>query len=268
MKIRKVAIMVLTVVVLVITGNIVYGANTISNKTNNTTSTSTTKKSTSQSNSKTKNSNKNTIEEEEKDQGLASLEIEGAKKISPEFKTTKYEYDVKYIGEDEKLQITATPTEPQYTVKIIGNSEIKEGDENLITILVSDSNDNNVATYQLNINKSLIDEEEVARQEKEMAEKHKKEVSIIICGVVITIFLFIILLISAIKSRIKERKKRKTKAKNKKTPKKNIKQNNNESIKNETKNDKVNDKKVENSTKKENIEKDNNTGSIENNENK
>ena len=95
--------------------------------------------------------------------GLSSITI-GDLELSPSFQTDVYEYTVKYIGEDTSLDIEAVATDPSYAVEIVGNEELKEG-ENTITILVSDSEGNNVATYQLTVNKSLVDEEALAREE-------------------------------------------------------------------------------------------------------
>ena len=136
---------------------------------------------------KANNEKDNDSEEENKD-GLRSLKINDLA-LSPEFKTGVYEYTVKYIGEDAKLNIKAEPTELSYDVEIVGNEELKEG-ENTITILVSDKNGDNVATYQVTVNKSLVDEEAVAREE---AKKKEQQRNIIIGGVVAVVILGIII---------------------------------------------------------------------------
>lgn len=115
---------------------------------NNATKTNTTSK---ESNTTSKNTNT-----EEKSNGLASLKINELT-LMPDFKTGVYEYSVKYIGEEAKLDIKAEPTNIDYIVEIAGNKDLKEG-ENIITILVSDKNGENIATYQITVNKSLKDE--------------------------------------------------------------------------------------------------------------
>lgn len=125
--------------------------------------------------------------------GLASLKV-GDLTLSPSFDTTIYEYTVKYIGEDTKLDITATATDPYYTVDIVGNENLQEG-ENIINILVSDPDDENVAAYQITVNKSLVDEEAVAREKEE--QKRKK----IIASVVIAVIVIIIVIIAIIRHR-------------------------------------------------------------------
>ncbi|MGN1296840.1 MAG: cadherin-like beta sandwich domain-containing protein [Clostridia bacterium] len=125
--------------------------------------------------------------------GLASLKV-GDLTLSPSFDTTIYEYTVKYIGEDTKLDITATATDPYYTVDIVGNENLQEG-ENIINILVSDPDDENVAAYQITVNKSLVDEEAVAREKEEQKRK------IIIVGVIAAVVVIIIIIIGIIKYR-------------------------------------------------------------------
>ena len=130
--------------------------------------------------------------------GLASLKI-GDLTLSPSFDTTIYEYTVKYIGENTKLDITATATDPYYTVDIVGNENLKEG-ENIINILVSDPDEENVANYQITVNKSLVDEEAIAREKEEQKRK------MLIAGAVAIAVVIIIIIIIAI---IKHKKNRK-----------------------------------------------------------
>lgn len=130
------------------------------------------------------------VQEQYSGDGLASLKI-GDLTLSPNFDTTIYEYTVKYIGEETKLEITATATDPYYTIDIIGNENLQEG-ENVINILVSDPDDENVAAYQITVNKSLVDEEAIAREKEEQKRK------IIIAGVVIAVVLAILIVIIAV----------------------------------------------------------------------
>lgn len=130
------------------------------------------------------------VQEQYSGDGLASLKI-GDLALSPNFDTTIYEYTVKYIGEGTKLDITATATDPYYTIDIIGNENLQEG-ENIINILVSDPDDENVAAYQITVNKSLVDEEAIAREKEEQKRK------IIIASAVIAVIIAIIIVIIAI----------------------------------------------------------------------
>lgn len=122
--------------------------------------------------------------------GLLKLEVSNAK-IEPEFKTDVYEYTVKYIGEGTSLEITTEATQEGYTVEILGNQDLKEG-ENLISIVVLDTEGNNIATYQLIVNKSLVDEEAIAR---EKAEKEARTKTIIISVAVAVLIIIIVIAI-------------------------------------------------------------------------
>ena len=125
-------------------------------------------------------------------EGLASLNIQNIE-LSPKFETNVYEYTAKYIGEVTTLQIEANPTNEEYQVEIVGNEDLKEG-ENLITILVSDSDGNNVATYQITVNKSLVDEEALAREQAEQERRQRMIIGAVIAVVVvIAIIVFIII---------------------------------------------------------------------------
>ena len=96
-----------------------------------------------------------TTSEEEGD-GLDSLRI-GDLDLSPNFSTNVYEYTAKYVGQETSLSVQAVATDASYKVEVTGNQDLKEGD-NLITIVVSDTNGENVATYQVTLNKSIAQE--------------------------------------------------------------------------------------------------------------
>lgn len=126
-------------------------------------------------------------------EGLSKLSIQQIREITPEFQTNVYEYTVKYIGENTSLPIEVEPTDESYQVEITGNEDLKEG-ENLITILVSKSNGDNVATYQITVNKTLVDEEALAREQAEKEQRQKTIIGAIIAVVlVIAIVVFIII---------------------------------------------------------------------------
>lgn len=128
---------------------------------------------------------------EENSNGLSELKINDLA-LSPEFKTNVYEYTVKYIGENTKLNIEASPTDEDYVVEVIGNNDLQEG-ENIITILVSESNGDNVATYQVTVNKSLVDEEAIAREEAERKETQQKIIIGVVGGVILIAIIVLII---------------------------------------------------------------------------
>lgn len=120
---------------------------------------------------------------EVKSNGLSSLKINELN-LTPDFKTDIYEYNVKYIGEETKLEIKAEPTNDNYEVEILENKDLKEG-ENIITILVSDKNAENIATYQITVNKSLVDED--------ISNKEEMQKNLIIVGIIGAILVVIII---------------------------------------------------------------------------
>ena len=91
---------------------------------------------------------------ETKSNGLSILKINELNLV-PDFETNVYEYNVEYTGKENKLEIKAEPTNSEYVVEIIGNKDLKDG-ENIITILVSDKDAKNIATYQITVN--IMDE--------------------------------------------------------------------------------------------------------------
>ena len=124
--------------------------------------------------------------------GLAELTISNVN-LTPSFETGVYEYTAKYIGESTELEMEATPTDETYIVDITGNEDLQEG-ENIITILVSDAEGNNVATYQITVNKSLVDEEAIAREQEEKENQQRMIIiGVVIAVVVILIIIFIII---------------------------------------------------------------------------
>lgn len=132
-----------------------------------------------------------TQDPEEVSKGLAQLKFDGLE-LKPEFKTDIYEYEVDYNGEDSKLDITAIATDVDYEVEITGNEDLEDG-ENYITILVSDKEGNNVATYQIKVNKTAEDDEII-----EIEGINRKQI-FIIAGIVLGILLFIIIVIVIVK---------------------------------------------------------------------
>ena len=125
--------------------------------------------------------------------GLSNITI-GDLELSPAFKKDVYEYAVQYIGENTSLDIQAVPTDPDYTVEILGNEDLKEG-ENIITILVADGEGNNVATYQLTVNKSLVDEEALAKEEEERQQQEQRKIFMIAGGIIVLILVIVIIIV-------------------------------------------------------------------------
>lgn len=92
--------------------------------------------------------------------GLTELKIEGIT-LSPEFQTDKYEYKIDLKEDISKLNITTIATHPDTVVEVLGNENLIEG-ENIITIIVKpiseeDAMEKKNATYQIIVNKSIIE---------------------------------------------------------------------------------------------------------------
>lgn len=137
--------------------------------------------------------NTENVQQQYSGDGLASLTVENLE-LSPKFDTTIYEYSVKYIGKETKLKIETEATDPYYTVEVTGNEDLKEG-ENTITILVSDPDGNNVATYQVIINKSLVDEEKLAREQEELKRQEEQKKLYIIGGTAIAVCIMVAIIV-------------------------------------------------------------------------
>lgn len=137
---------------------------------------------------------------EEVKNGLSNISIANLE-LSPSFDTNIYEYTVKYVGENTSLDIQTVATDPNYTVEVLGNEKLKEG-ENIITILVSDSEGNNVATYQVTVNKTLVDEEALAREEEEKQKEEQRKMFMIAGGVIaLIIIIFIVIIVKRRRNR-------------------------------------------------------------------
>lgn len=146
---------------------------------------------------------------------LSSLTIENAE-IAPEFVTTKYYYRVtaeRNVENMGPLKITATPNSTTATVEIIGNENLQEGDNNIITILLLDNG--KTTTYQLNVfikkpdtiivsqNNKLVEyaKKAQAKAYEFFADQNKRIATAVAGGFVLLVILFLI-----IKSKIKKRK--------------------------------------------------------------
>ncbi len=81
--------------------------------------------------------------------GLTSLKI---KDTNIEFEPDIYNYSINIKADVDILEIQAVASEEDATVEIIGNEELKEG-ENIITIMVSSKDGEKNATYQINATK-------------------------------------------------------------------------------------------------------------------
>lgn len=137
--------------------------------------------------------------EEENKLGLSELKIEGVE-LSPDFNSDIYEYSVKYIGKETNLDITTKPNNDSAKVEIVGNENLIDG-ENLINILVTDDTGENTVTYQITVNKSLVDEKALAKQKTEEQQKSNEKAIAIGIGAIIILVIIIVLLILKVRNK-------------------------------------------------------------------
>lgn len=92
-----------------------------------------------------------TVTKEEKKQlQLSELLVEGLP-LEPEFDKNVYEYTLTLDRSDvSEINITATPTKESAEVEIVGNTDLKPG-ENVVTILVKSANGEDITTYQITV---------------------------------------------------------------------------------------------------------------------
>lgn len=84
--------------------------------------------------------------------GLSKLEIKN-QTLSPKFDVETYEYTIGLKEDISSLEIEALANSENATVEIIGNENLQDG-ENVITILVTNAETEEVATYQIIVNKN------------------------------------------------------------------------------------------------------------------
>ena len=146
-----------------------------------------------------------TVDDEEKF-GLSTLTITGIT-LNKKFNSETYEYTIDLTEDLTSLPISAKATDKDATVEIIGNENLQPG-ENIITILVQNAETEEVATYQIIVNKNV--EEEAVRVSWLKPSTWGKEEIIKIAMVVVIIILIIIAVILKIQI-AKESKKEKKK---------------------------------------------------------
>lgn len=122
------------------------------------------------------------INEEKEGLGLLSLVIKGVelKNFSP----SKFNYEIEF-KELDKLEIEAIANEEGATVEIIGNENLTEVGEHVITIIVTSADGEQIATYTITANKVAVEE-----QKQELNIK-----SILICALIALVVLVAIIIL-------------------------------------------------------------------------
>lgn len=130
-----------------------------------------------------------TVTNEEKEAlGLSSLVIKGVELKS--FSPSKFNYEIEF-KELDKLEIEAIANEEGATVEIIGNENLTEIGEHVITIMVTSADGEQIATYTIKANKLAVEE---AKQELNVK-------SILICALIalVVIVAIVILIVRYVK---------------------------------------------------------------------
>lgn len=133
--------------------------------------------------------------------GLSKLEIKNYT-LSPKFDTETYEYTIGLKEDISTLEINAVANNENATVEIIGNENLING-ENVITILVTNAETEEVATYQIIVNKNVQEDTEIkANWFKPSTWGTREKIIVGIIGALI--FVIIILIIVKIRLAKKE----------------------------------------------------------------
>lgn len=93
--------------------------------------------------------------------GLSTLSIKGLT-LKPSFDVGTYEYTAELVEDLNLLEIIAEANNKNATVEIVGNENLQQG-ENVITILVKSIETDDVVTYQITVNKNVIQVEETEK---------------------------------------------------------------------------------------------------------
>lgn len=128
-----------------------------------------------------------------KDLELSNLEIEGVN-LEPSFESSTYKYEISIKGEQSNLDIKASTNNTSDKVEIIGNENLQNG-QNIITILVTNSKSDEVATYQIYVNKNVIDSNTVDNEFGKTVKELKIKLWVFRALVVIVVLGIIMLLI-------------------------------------------------------------------------
>lgn len=124
-----------------------------------------------------------TVTNEEKEGlGLSSLVIKGAE--LKDFSPSKFNYEIEF-KDLEQLEIEAIANEEGATVEIIGNENLTELGEHIITIMVTSADGEQIATYTITANKLAVEE----------AKKELNMKSILICALIALVVLVAIVIL-------------------------------------------------------------------------
>ena len=128
--------------------------------------------------------------------GLTKLTVTGIT-LNPAFKNDIYEYTIETTDEEKSLNLKTETSGNKYTVEVVGNENLKVG-ENLITILVHNAEDDkDTTTYQIIVNVKQADVDvsminEIMNTAQINQGKHKKIIISVVGVVIILVIIFFV----------------------------------------------------------------------------
>lgn len=137
--------------------------------------------------------------------GLSKLEIKGCT-IEPSFDKDVHQYTVEVKDKTNSLKIDAEATIDDANIIVKGNTNLIKG-QNIVTIFVTDSNENSVSIYQLYVNNQVAKPEEIDGHynDAQISMNVKKWITIFF-GIVIIVCLLMLKRIIRIKIALKRNK--------------------------------------------------------------
>lgn len=122
---------------------------------------------------------------------LTKLEIEGYT-LSPKFSPSIYEYKINIGGDVTDLNVITKGKDENVKIEVVGNTSLHEG-ENVITILVTNNQTNENATYQITATKSEnIGEKNEEKANMEPAIQKAKKIRYICIGLITLVVIGIV----------------------------------------------------------------------------
>ena len=126
--------------------------------------------------------------------GLESLNIEGVT-LDPKFDSSTYTYNVTIKDESiTSLNVNAIATDKDATVEIVGNENLQPG-ENIITIIITSKNGEDIRVYQIFVTKTT----EVVAETTE--ENNNMQMWYIIGGSVVGVLILLIIILIIVKKK-------------------------------------------------------------------
>lgn len=120
---------------------------------------------------------------------LKELLVEGMP-LQPEFDSNIYEYTITLDDNNvSELNITATPNKEKANVEILGNTQLKAG-ENTITILLKSKDGSETATYQIKVNVSAAQDTQTNKTSENDLFKYIG-IGVLVGALIIAIIIFI-----------------------------------------------------------------------------